>query len=92
MAFPKGVSGNPGGRPKKTEPTVAAIREFALSKSEEAIRVIYALLKSDDEKIRHLAASSILDRALGKPAQAVEVAGKDGGELVVNVRIAEKSR
>jgi hypothetical protein len=60
-----GESGNPNGRPKKSLDIAAIARE----QSEEAMRKIAKLMKSDDEKIALAAANAVLDRAIGKPTQ-----------------------
>lgn len=69
--FAKGVSGNPGGRPKQSEDVVEACR----AKSAEAIQVLSEIMMNknakDTDRIR--AAEAILDRAWGKPYQAVEI-------------------
>lgn len=67
--FPKGVSGNPNGRPKK----VQEVKEAAEKSAKAAMDVLVSLLASEDEKVRIMAANAILDRGIGKPKQAVEV-------------------
>lgn len=83
MPFVKGKSGNPGGRPKE----VAEVRALAQQHSRKAIEVLASLLDSDDEKSKIAAANSILDRAVGKPPQAI--VGDDESDPV-SVRVTEE--
>jgi hypothetical protein len=63
--FPKGVSPNPGGRPK----VVGHVRELARKHSEEAVRTLLAVMKSakSPPAARVAAATAMLDRGYGKP-------------------------
>ena len=70
--FQKGQSGNPGGRPK----IPADVREALDAALPEAVAVLEKNLKHEDPRVAHLAAVAILDRALGKPAQALTLDGK----------------
>jgi hypothetical protein len=63
----KGRSGNPGGRPKLPEEAKAQIRDLAPL----AIAALAKALESDDERVVVAAATQILDRGYGKPAQTV---------------------
>lgn len=67
--FQKGQSGNPNGRPKRT----AVIKEMALDASPDAFRRILELAQSDDERVAFVACQEILNRAYGKPTQALQV-------------------
>lgn len=58
--WPKGVSGNPGGRPK-------GIAAKAREHTERALEVLTEGMESEDEKVRLTAAKEILDRGWGKP-------------------------
>jgi hypothetical protein len=77
--FPKGVSGNPGGRPKELRDIV----ELAKAHSADAIDTLASLMR--DRKVppaaRVAAANAILDRGFGKPRQGVELSGHDGGPI-----------
>ena len=67
--FPKGVSGNPGGRPK----VLGDVQELARQKSPEAINTLSNIMH--DEKAppaaRVAAANALLDRGYGKPTQPI---------------------
>ena len=78
--FVKGQSGNPSGRPKLLPGKFS--RAEALSALADlvpaAIEAIAASLKSDDEKVRMRAAELVLERHLGKIAEAQPVANDEG--------------
>jgi len=74
MAFEKGKSGNPTGRPKEN----AEIKALAQEKSVEAFNKIVSLLYSEDDKIALSAAKEIIDRGYGKAAQSIDVSDSDG--------------
>ena len=67
--FPKGISGNPGGRPK----ILGDVQELARQKSPEAIDTLSNIMR--DEKAppaaRVAAANALLDRGYGKPTQTI---------------------
>jgi len=67
--FEKGVSGNPGGRPK----VLGDVQELARQQSPQAISTLAAIM--GDEKAppaaRVAAANALLDRGYGKPTQLV---------------------
>lgn len=80
MAFQKGISGNPGGRPKED----AEVKALARSCGPEAIQKLVELMRGDDRRTALAAALALLDRGFGKPSQAVEMSGPDGEPLVVS--------
>jgi hypothetical protein len=64
--FPKGVSANPGGRPK----VVGELRELARARAPEAIAELARLaLKARSETVRVAAIRELLDRGYGKATQ-----------------------
>jgi len=67
MAFEKGKSGNPGGRPKET----AEIKELARQHGPRAVERLAELMNGEDPRVAVAASQALLDRAYGKPAQAI---------------------
>jgi hypothetical protein len=65
--FRPGRSGNPGGRSK----TQVDIQTLAQRHGPEAIETLAQALKSRNERVRVAAAAILLDRAYGKPPQAI---------------------
>ena len=83
--FKPGQSGNPGGVTKETRAKQTAIKEKALEHCPQAIAELVALMNSSDPKVKLSACNSILDRGLGKPAQALVGDDGDGGPIQVNI-------
>lgn len=81
MPFQKGNTLNPGGRPKLAKDII----ELARKACPQAIKALVDLLDHPDPKIRKSAADSVLDRGIGKPAQAVEHSGPGGGVFTVQI-------
>lgn len=71
--FPKGVSGNPSGRPKKIVEVIAQLEEALPGAATELIK----LLKCPNAKVRLAAAREIFDRTVGRPKQTVEMTGSE---------------
>jgi hypothetical protein len=67
--FLKGVSGNPGGRPK----VEGHVREVARQCTADAMQTLKDIMLDKDapHAARITAANSILDRGYGRPAQAL---------------------
>jgi hypothetical protein len=70
--FKPGQSGNPAGRTNAFE----QVRALARQHSPEAFKTLVELMRLTNEPgVRLRAAEQILDRAFGRPAQAVELFG-----------------
>ncbi|HEY5849624.1 MAG TPA: DUF5681 domain-containing protein [Lysobacter sp.] len=83
MAFAKGKSGNPAGRPKAD----LEVRDAARLYGSAAITKLVELMEGDDKRLALAAAQALLDRGFGKPAQSVELTGADGGAVETVTRI-----
>jgi Family of unknown function (DUF5681) len=65
--FPKGVSGNPKGRP----PGVITLQGLARSYTEEAVQALVRIMREGRPHAAQVAAVALLlDRAWGRPRQA----------------------
>ncbi len=86
MAFKKGQSGNPGGRPKE----VAEVRELAKKHGPAAIKRLAKLMASENERTAVAACEAVLNRGYGRPAQSLTLAGEEDGppvQLEGNVKL-----
>jgi hypothetical protein len=86
----KGQVLNPTGRPKIPED----IKDACKAASIEAIGILLSLMRSEDtnagERIK--AATTILNRAWGTPAQSVEISNKDGEQLSLKIEYVSKAQ
>lgn len=80
MAFQKGQSGNPGGRPKENDEVKLLAREY----TPEAIDRLAFWMRGDNPKASVSASATLLDRGWGRPAQAFTDA--DGGPVSIIVQ------
>lgn len=66
MPFIKGVAANPNGN-RRMDPVVRFnLQQAARSHCEESLKVVAACLKSDDERVRLMAATIMFERGFGK--------------------------
>jgi hypothetical protein len=73
--FLPGTSGHPGGSPGAG----LDVKRLACAHSTEAFNKLLELMRGDDAELSLRAAMAVLDRALGKPAQAIT--GPDDGPI-----------
>jgi hypothetical protein len=81
--FKKGQSGNPSGRPKQMQ----EITDLARQRAPEAFARIVDLTSNDDPRVALAASQEVLNRAYGKPRQALQHSGPDGGDIKTIVEI-----
>lgn len=81
MAFVKGQSGNPSGRPK----VVGALRDLARAHAEEGINTLVAIMNDDatPPAARVAAVKELLDRGFGKAPQPMDGDGEGGAIKVI---------
>jgi hypothetical protein len=86
--FAPGQSGNAGGRPKRpmtleARRVVADVKEAARERTQAAIDTLTSIMQDPKAPpaARVSAAQAILDRGHGRPSQAVEMTGRDGGPI-----------
>ena len=80
MRFPKGKSGNPGGRPKVLGEVQELARRYAPAAIVELARLA---LKARNETARIAAIRELLDRGYGRTRQSVEVSAPDGNPVQI---------
>lgn len=73
--FPKGVSGNPSGRPKRTEEEVQ-LAEACRARTRDSLGVILGLMQdSSNDRVRLAAAQFIIERGWGRAPEKIEAVG-----------------
>ena len=75
MPFPKGKSGNPSGRPKKTD-EVRKAEEMLAKLAPEAVAVLKELLATGEEKTRTTVALGIVKVTIGELSRIAGPAGE----------------
>jgi hypothetical protein len=83
-----GQSGNPGGRPK----VAGDLRDLARTYTHTAVATLVSIMSDHQAPAaaRVTAANALLDRGHGKPIQAMEHTGKDGG--LIEYRLSAEGR
>lgn len=92
MAGTRGGARPGAGRPKgsreaATKVAQQTIAELAKKYAPQAIEALaQIMIAGESESARVAAANAILDRGYGKPTQAVNIGGQDGGPLTMITR------
>ena len=82
MAQHGGVRPGAGRKPGKLSQAKRELADMAKDHAEMALRTLADIAKSgESEAARVSAANAILDRGYGKPPQALQHSGKDGGDI-----------
>jgi hypothetical protein len=82
--FQPGVSGNPTGRPKKSQDELD-LEVACKAKAPEAIKTLVEIMLNGSETNKLKAAIAILERGYGKPRQPI--VGKDGNDLINQIEV-----
>lgn len=86
--FPKGVSGNPGGRPKVVAEVMAELEKG----SPEAAARLVELIGNENGKVAIMAATAVLDRVIGKPKESMHVEGDLSPAVMALVELAQRKK
>jgi len=68
----------------------SGVQELALKHAKKALAKLVTLIDSQNERVALSAAQTVLDRAHGKVAQAMNLKGPEGGLTVRIVRFNQK--
>jgi hypothetical protein len=87
-AFVKGKSGNPGGRPPKTEEE-RTLEAMCRDKTQAALAVLVKIMDSEksNERNRITAAMAIIERGHGKAVQPTTIGNPDGSKMDMHMTV-----
>jgi hypothetical protein len=92
MAQRGGKRPGAGRKPGKVGAAKLALAEMAKEHAEDALQTLVDIAKfGEGESARVSAAIAILDRAYGKPPQAIQHSGPDGGPIPTVIDVASLS-
>ena len=88
--FPKGVSGNPGGRPKKNP----EVKEFCKNQSLEMAQNLYNIARDESTKVSDVIAIArlFLEYGVGKPANEYDTQRIEIDRKLADARVAQIDR
>ena len=89
----KGQSGNPNGRPLKSQTVTETLERLAAAKREDGRTRLEAILDglmTDAENGNMEARKYVCDRLAGKPAQMLEHSGPEGGPIALDINEAKR--
>lgn len=87
-AFKQGISGNPGGRPKRTPQEIDLIAACK-DKTADALAVLTRIMEEgENERNRFAAAMAIIERGHGKAVQPTTVGNPDGSPIDMNLKVS----
>lgn len=90
--FQPGKTGNPGGRPKKTEEE-RTLEALCKEKTPQALdTILYIMGQGEQERARLAAAQYIIDRGWGKAKESVELSGNIALSIADQIKQAHESR
>jgi hypothetical protein len=76
--FAPGASPNPGGRPRE----IGDVRELARSHTAESVETLATIMRSGKSEVARItAATSLLDRGWGRPAQVLDVSHREAADV-----------
>lgn len=81
--FQKGVSGNPTGRPCLPQ----EIKDMAQAAAPAAFRKLISLTDHENPIVAMRACEIVMDRGYGKPVQAQEISGPNGGPQATTITL-----
>lgn len=82
----QGTNGNKNGAPRKDRDLVLWASVYA----PECIEKLVSLMRGDQPSVAFNSAKELLDRGFGRPRQAVEMTGADGGDLIKSITVILK--
>lgn len=92
MAFPRGISGNPGGRPRKTEQQIRFEQRCRDWSDLNAYKYLAKHADSHDKSVFMWAIGELLNRGFGKPVEVIdaEITGPTGSSVEDLARAASE--